>query len=59
MMQDWLLPYPATISAMGIMGDHSYFLFRADWKLPRSGAFLVAFLALVGMLVVGAAAALR
>ncbi len=137
MMQDWLLPYAATIWAMGIMGglvlvqlivldvagirvghvpgttvtgDHSHFLFRAsrahantnetiaafillalfgvlhnaapgalnlcaaiyvvarvahmlcyyaDWKLPRSGAFLVAFLALVGMLVIGAAAALR
>ena len=33
--------------------------YYADWKLPRSGAFLVAFLALVGMLVIGAAAALR
>src|SRR5262245_6300930 len=137
MMQDWLLPYSATIWAMGIMGglllvqlivldvggiraghvpgtavtgDHSVFLFRAarahantnesiaafvllalfgvlhnaapgwlnlcavvyvaarvghmlcyyaDLKLMRSGSFAVAFLALVGMLVVGAAAALR
>jgi uncharacterized MAPEG superfamily protein len=137
MMQDWLLPYGATIWAMGIMGglllvqlivvdvagiraghapgtavtgDHSSFLFRvtrahantnesiavfillglfgvlhgaapgwlnlcaivyvaarvahmlcyyADLKLARSASFAVAFLALLGMLVVGAAAALR
>ena len=136
-MQDWLLPYGATISAMGLMGgllllqlivldvagiraghvpgaavtgDHSHFLFRvarahantnesiaafillalfgvlhaaeprwlnlgatiyvaarvahmlcyyAGLKLLRSFSFLVAFLALVGMLVVGAAAAIH